>query len=71
MRHYGFLANRHRAEKQKLCRQLLMAVTLAAIFGTAAMSTPAGAETPTCPKCGGRRFVRLELVPDPPGADTS
>ena len=71
VRHYGFLANRHRAEKLKLCRLLLVAVMLAAIFGTAAPSTPAGAEAPTCPKCGGRRFVRLELVPGVAVADTS
>ena len=72
VRHYGFLANRHREEKLKLCRQLLVAVALAAIFGTAApLTPPAAAEASTCPKCGGRRFVRLELVPGVAVADTS
>jgi hypothetical protein len=67
VRHYGFLANRHRAEKLKLCRRLLLPI---AVVGTPSQSSTAApiapAETPGCPKCGGCRFVRMELPKAPP-----
>ena len=80
VRHYGLLGNRHRADKLKVCRRLLLPV---AVMGTAAEpatqrsplqpSTTAEAKlTPApaqhCPRCGGCRFIRLPL---PKEADDS
>jgi len=73
VRHYGFLGNRHRADKLKVCRRLLLPV---AVMGTTAEPatqrsplqpsttveakvTPAPAQH--CPRCGGCRFIRLPL----------
>lgn len=66
MRHYGLLANRHRAEKLALCRRLLAATMIAALANVepASASDPATiapATAPHCPQCGGCRFVTLEL----------
>jgi hypothetical protein len=87
IRHYGFLANRHRAEKLTVCRRLLLAVALIAVAviatatpplpplpplpPTAADATSAPAPMPHCPKCGGRRFLRLELPKDTPDDSTA
>jgi Putative transposase/Transposase zinc-binding domain len=70
IRHYGFLANRHRAEKLALCRQ----------FGAAAAAAPPDSDNegePTrdrsldlCPCCGGRMEV-LGPVPPLRSADRS
>ena len=60
IRHYGLLANRRRKEKLTLCRQLLL--PLAAVPTEAkedAMIEPARAQH--CPRCGGCRFIRIEL----------
>jgi hypothetical protein len=64
IRHYGFLANGHRAEKLALCRRLLEA--------TPAMEPPQpdphlykttpGYSFDQCPCCGGG-MIRLELLP--------
>jgi putative transposase len=67
MRHYGLLANRQRAEKLALSRRLLLPVTLAAAAAgvelSVAVDTPKlePALVPHCPKCGGCRFITLEL----------
>lgn len=61
VRHYGFLANRHREEKLNVCRRLLLPI---AVLGTSAPPTAtevAPASMPHCPQCGGCRFVRREL----------
>ena len=67
VRHYGFLANRHRAAKLKLCRRLLLPL---ALLGPPPASTDHAkvepAAPPQCSRCGGCRFVRLEL---PQGVD--
>ena len=69
VRHYGLLANRHRAEKLKTCRRLLL--PLAVMGAPAADMLPqapiasdwkiAPAPMPHCPQCGGSRFLRFEL----------
>ncbi len=69
VRHYGLLANRHRAEKLKTCRRLLL--PLAVMGAPAADMLPqapiasdwkiAPAPMPHCPHCGGSRFLRFEL----------
>lgn len=78
IRHYGLLANRHRQDKLAQCRRLLLPLSVGASVGTAPDAdeepiTPA--VTPHCPKCGGCRFIRLELPKDPTaglsGRDTS
>jgi hypothetical protein len=68
IRHYGLLANRHRAEKLALCRRLLL--PLAAVIGTDSTEPSKEAEAavdpaslPHCPQCGGCRFLRIELPP--------
>ena len=77
VRHYGFLANRHRAEKLKMCRRLLLPLSgTAAEMPTASDATIPAAPTPQCPQCGGCRFLRLELPQEAPtsareNADTS
>lgn len=69
VRHYGFLANRHRTEKLKICRRLLLAT--AAVVAPPPDTTIAAATVPQCPECGGCRFVRLELPQERGSADTS
>jgi hypothetical protein len=69
VRHYGFLANRHRAEKLKVCRRLLLPLSVMAAPATAATASDtkiAPAPTPLCPKCGGCRFHRIELPKETP-----
>jgi hypothetical protein len=78
IRHYGLLANRHRAAKLRQCRQLLLPAAVAA--GCAAVEATAAAQAmpiepamrPCCPHCGGQRWLRREL-PGPGSAcgDTS
>jgi hypothetical protein len=76
IRHYGLLANRHRAEKLKLSRRLLLPAPVAAHAEPASALDPATI-TPAavlhCPQCGGCRFVTLELPKEvsPSCADTS
>jgi hypothetical protein len=77
VRHYGFLANRHRADKLKMCRRLLLPLS---VMGAAAAETPsptptasdttAPASMPHCPQCGGYRFLRMELPKQTPDAAT-
>jgi len=61
IRHFGFLANRHRAARLALCRQLL-----ACIVSEPALTSPASASTWHCPRCGAlmtvlARFTAQEL----------
>jgi hypothetical protein len=67
IRHYGLLASRHREEKLKRSRQLLMVVNLATALACAELTLPQGAvhiepaAPPCCPQCGGQRFIRIAL----------
>jgi hypothetical protein len=73
IRHYGLLANRNREQKLTLARQLLLVMgavlTVAATGSPAATASIRPATLPTCPACGGSRFLRLALAPhDEPAA---
>jgi len=58
IRHYGLFANGHRAERIKLCRQLLSAADPFKISTTTVVSIAQSAdETHTCPCCGGRMKI--------------
>jgi len=66
IRHYGLLANRHRDDKLRRCRRLLLPWNVAG--GGAPVESRAAskaavepASLPHCPHCGGCRFVRREL----------
>jgi hypothetical protein len=67
IRHYGLLASRHRRDKLKRSRQLLMLVNLAAALACAELLRPGDAARiepaplPHCPHCGGQRFIRIAL----------
>jgi hypothetical protein len=71
IRHYGLLANRPRKEKLKLSRRLLwpviVAAAVAAVNAAADSSAANGASkiepapVQHCPRCGGFRFLRIEL----------
>lgn len=54
IRHYGFLANGHRAEKLALCRKLLSAPVEAKGGSNSEAPTIAVPDPPPCPCCGGR-----------------
>ena len=73
IRHYGLLANRQRTGKLKLSRQLLLPVTVAAAapLASSGSSKIEPAPVPHCPKCGGCRFLRIELAKELAGAPTS
>lgn len=76
VRHYGFLANRHREEKLKTCRRLLLPI---AVMGSTQPSSTAAEIAPAqplhCPKCGGVHFLCLKLPKQTPSpthhSDTS
>jgi hypothetical protein len=55
IRHYGLFANGHRAERIKLCRQLLGTAELVATNGDTVAPSPD--ETHSCPCCGGRMNI--------------
>ncbi|MBI3408578.1 MAG: transposase [Planctomycetes bacterium] len=76
IRHYGLLANRHRADKLKLSRRLLLPLSEAADAKRSAANSAGPidpAPVPHCPQCGGCRFVRIELPKEvsPACGDTS
>lgn len=79
IRHFGLLANRQRAQKLQLSRHLLLPVTVATTGAeAAALAAPKIEPAPVrhCPKCGGCRFIRIELpkeadVASAAGGDTS
>jgi len=75
IRHYGFLANSHRAGKLALCRKLLDAPTAEPSAEQAETTLPQHSPEP-CPCCGGvmlRLAIRLSPAPaQPPSwSDTS
>ena len=70
IRHYGFLGNRHRAEKLALCRRLLAIGAAAPPDNADEPGPPRDRSFDTCPCCGGR-MERVGPLPrsrpaDPP-----
>lgn len=67
IRHYGFLANRHRKEKLELCRKLLnVAPPPTSEPQGAKAADPKEARPPRCPVCGQGHMIMLEeLKPEP------
>jgi Putative transposase/Transposase zinc-binding domain len=67
IRHYGLLASRHRREKLRRSRELLMMVNLATALACAErtlsgqVSCIAPAAPAQCSHCGGQRFLRMVL----------
>ena len=67
IRHYGFLANGHRAEKLALCRRLLDAPPAEPVAGPAE-DTPTVHQHSRCPGCGSTAISRTILPrPQPNG----
>jgi hypothetical protein len=67
MRHYGLLANRCRQQRLDRCRRLLFVATVTALLACGSANTVMEpASKPSCPRCGGTRFVRFDL-PDTAG----
>jgi hypothetical protein len=61
IRHYGLLANRYREANLRVCRALLLVVTLTALVtagGSACHPSP-------CPHCGGKEWRLVGHVPRP------
>lgn len=54
IRHYGFLANGHRADKLALCRKLLDVTADAEASAATGGDDASVADPPSCPCCGGR-----------------
>ena len=61
VRHYGLLANRHRAERLALCRRLLLVVNVAALLSDAQAAPIEPAQLRCCPNCAGTRLIYREL----------
>lgn len=59
IRHYGFLANRHRAEKLALCRRLLTVAITELLPDLATLAKPSTARAVQCPKCTTGIMIRL------------
>jgi Putative transposase/Transposase zinc-binding domain len=57
IRHYGLLSSRHREERLRLARRLLLPSVVLKASGVAVEPSKAA----TCPQCGGTRRVRCEL----------
>ena len=69
IRHFGFLANRHRAEKLALCRNLLAAPTPeppSARRWQDRLRDLTGQDVEVCPCCGGRMLTTGTIPPQPP-----
>ena len=64
IRHYGFLANGHRAEKLALCRRLLATAIAGAARRTDTRITLPPRAPERCPSCGGAMVV-LAILPRP------
>jgi hypothetical protein len=62
IRHYGLLANRYREARLRVCRALLLVVTLAALVTAAAADTGQGSP---CPHCGGQDWRTVGHTPRP------
>jgi hypothetical protein len=76
VRHYGFLANRHRVEKVTRCRELLAAAAPPQAESPGAPTPSAPAEPvvvtkarcgTTCPACGVGQMVIIERLPPATG----
>jgi Putative transposase/Transposase zinc-binding domain len=67
LRHYGLLANRHRAAKLQISRRLLWVVTATALLLPAAGpgAEPVAAAPSCCPACGSPRWQVQERQPRP------
>jgi Putative transposase/Transposase zinc-binding domain len=67
LRHYGFLANRHKARALRRCRELLgqpcTPVPRSPLSVVQWMQTVTGIDLMQCPHCGARPLVRLPLPP--------
>ncbi len=63
IRHYGFLANRERAEKLALCRRLLAADPALACDADPPGDGTTAAAFDTCPCCGGPMIIRAIVPP--------
>ena len=61
IRHFGFLANRHRREKLERCRELLGQPS--PVSDTVRQVQPAPKPPGQCPKCGKGPVVRLGVLP--------
>jgi hypothetical protein len=61
IRHYGLLANRYREANLRVCRALLLVVTLTALV-TAGVSA---CQPSPCPHCGGKEWRLVGHVPRP------
>jgi hypothetical protein len=57
IRHFGFLANRHRTKRLDLCRQLLSCVVSEAV-----LASPTGASISHCPRCGAQTIILARLT---------
>jgi hypothetical protein len=70
VRHYGLLANRHRAERLAVCRRLLLVVNVAATMPDTEEVTLEPAQARCCPACRGTQLVFRELPPGQPAANS-
>jgi hypothetical protein len=69
VRHYGLLANRHRAARLTVCRRLLLAANVAATLPDTEAVQIDPAQPRCCSACGGTRLLYRELMPaEPTGA---
>ncbi|MGH8702186.1 MAG: IS91 family transposase [Burkholderiales bacterium] len=66
VRHYGLLANRHRAERLAMCRRLLLVANVAATLPDTQAARIEPAQPRCCPNCGGTRLIYRELPPAEP-----
>ena len=63
VRHYGLLANRHRATRLEQCRRLLLVEKVVAALSCSAASAVEPVAPSCCPKCGGTRLTYREWTP--------
>ena len=70
LRHYGFLGNRHRAQKLALCRELLAVAPVALLDTADKAGPPQDRSFDTCPCCGWR-MEKLDPLPRSRTADPS
>ena len=74
IRYYGFLANRHRAQKLDLCRRLLHApepaesIAHQGLDRVALIEILTGVNPALCPRCKQGRLIRREVLPVSPSS---
>ena len=74
IRYYGFLANRHRAQKLDLCRRLLHApepaesIAHQGLDRVALIEILTGVNPTLCPRCQQGRLIRREVLPVSPSS---